>query len=127
MPDILQGDIKNLFKNPIEVKTLNDIIQKLITWQDIAKSEGTPEDNANKRQIFAQNDAPTSDYKEEDLWFDTDDDNNLYRANSSLQWISLRDGSIFSGNWSDIVDDGGKPDDAESSCLSLCGSGRTVR
>jgi len=55
---------------------------------------------AGKNRIFAQNVAPARPndyYQEGDLWFDTDDDNHIYRANSNLQWVSLRDGSIVVG------------------------------
>jgi len=62
-------------------------------WSDI-EGLNKPENNATRNQIFAQNDAPTADYKEGDLWFDTDDNNTTYRANDSLQWVSVKDGSI---------------------------------
>jgi hypothetical protein len=66
------------------------------TWNDIVPSLGKPEDNANKREIFAQNAAPTAGFKEGDLWFDTDDNNKIYRANSALTWISVQDGTAAS-------------------------------
>ena len=80
-------------------------------WRDIEGID-KPENNATRNQIFAQNAAPTKDYKEGDLWFDTDDDNKIYRANSDLSWVSVQDGSIFGGEWADILDGAGtKPDD----------------
>lgn len=61
---------------------------------DNAQSVYKPEDNATRRQIFAQNSAPTADYKEGDLWFDSDGDNTIYRASGDLLWVSVKDGSI---------------------------------
>jgi len=66
---------------------------KQIDWANVV-GEDMPEDNANKREIFAQNDAPTGNFKEGDLWFDTDDSNKIYRANSALSWVSVVDGTI---------------------------------
>lgn len=63
-------------------------------WSDINDDGNLPEDGANKREIFAQNSAPVSNYKEGDLWFDTDDSNTLYRANAALTWVSVKDGTI---------------------------------
>jgi len=77
-------------------------------WDDI-QSVNKPEDNATKREIFTQDDAPTKDFKEGDLWFDTDDNNHIYVANSALAWVSQRDGTIVTAagtaNWSEVVDD----------------------
>ena len=73
--------------------------------------ETKPEPSSTNTRIFAQNTAPEGGYVESALWFDTSNSNKIYRANGALQWVSVQDGSIFSGNWSDVVDDGGKPDD----------------
>ena len=62
-------------------------------WDDVV-GYTKPENNATKNQIFAQNAAPTGNYKEGDLWFDTDDNNKIYRANSALSWVSVVDGTI---------------------------------
>jgi hypothetical protein len=78
-------------------------------WDDIQGIDKA-DDNANKREIFAQNSAPATNYKDGDLWFDTDDSNHLYRANSALSWVSVKDGTIFSGDWDDITG-ATKPDD----------------
>lgn len=78
---------------------------------DIVDNDGLkPEDNATNRQIFAQNAAPSANYKEGDLFFDTSDGNTIYRADSTLAWVNVQDGSIFSGAWDDITG-AGKPDD----------------
>lgn len=71
-------------------------------WDDIS-GYNKADDNATRSQIFAQNAAPTQDFKEGDLWFDTDDSNKIYRANSALAWVSVQDGTIFGGAWDDIT------------------------
>ncbi len=73
---------------------------------------GKPEYAANRGKFFEQSAPPESGFLEGDSWMDNDDSNHLYIANKALQWVSVRDGSIFSGNWSGIIDDDGKkPDD----------------
>ena len=64
-----------------------------VNWDDV-ESVNKPDDNATNSHIFAQNSAPTIDFKEGDLWFDTDDNNTIYRANSALSWVSVKDGGI---------------------------------
>lgn len=53
---------------------------------------------------FSQTSAPTADLETGDLWFDTDDDNKLYRYNGTA-WTSVQDGSIPDGDlaWYDEV------------------------
>ncbi len=88
-----------------------------ISWNEIADDGQKPENRATQNKIFAQNDAPTSadSYHEGDIWFDTNDNNRIYRANASLQWVDVRDGTIATAattaNWSGVVDDdGNKPE-----------------
>ena len=59
---------------------------------------------------FSQTSAPTTDLEAGDLWFDTDDDNKLYRYDGTdpyniSGWISVQDGSIPDGDlaWEDEV------------------------
>ena len=67
-----------------------------VSWTQVVDDGQKPANRATVNNIFAQNDTPTSTdkYVEGDLWFDTDNNNEIYRANSSLQWVSVKDGSI---------------------------------
>jgi len=69
----------------------------------------------NYRNVFAQTSMPTIGMRENDLWFDTDNDNEPYRYDGT-NWSSIRDGTIATAantaNWSQIADDDThKPDD----------------
>jgi len=66
-------------------------------WSQLDRIPDQPEDEATRNKIFAQNAAPTENYKEGDLWFDTDNDNTIYRANNLLVWVSVKDGTILVG------------------------------
>ena len=50
---------------------------------------------------FSQTAAPTADLEAGDLWFDTDDNNKLYRY-SGTAWASVQDGSIPTGGLADL-------------------------
>ncbi len=74
------------------------------------------EEKETRARIFTQDNIPGLDFKEGDIWFDTDDNDHIYVANSALQWVSRRDGTIATAagtaNWSEVVDDdANKPDD----------------
>jgi len=104
MPEIVNEEKLKIELFPIltEPAMLDDLIAPQTEWSSVA-GDGTPEDKATKREIFAQNSAPTINYKSGDLWFDTDDDNHAYKANDSLVWVSVRDGLILamsSQTWS---------------------------
>lgn len=71
-------------------------LDELLNWDNIAGINKAA-DNATRNKIFAQNNAPTEGYSEGDLWFDTDDGNTAYRADSTLAWVSVQDGSIAPG------------------------------
>uniref|UniRef100_A0A6M3KAR4 Uncharacterized protein n=1 Tax=viral metagenome TaxID=1070528 RepID=A0A6M3KAR4_9ZZZZ len=68
-----------------------DFISKNIDWTELDGNPATPDNNANNRQTFAQASAPTINYNPGDIWFDTDDNNHPYQANSSYTWVSMRD------------------------------------
>ena len=105
--------IQTQVSTPEDVKTRNS---------EIIDDDGlAPEGSANRGKFFEQPLPPEADYKEGDSWMDNDDSNHLYIANKTLQWVSVRDGSIFSGDWSDVVDDGGKPDDNAEVTYALPG------
>jgi hypothetical protein len=109
MPEILNTQ-NELYKDPIKERTQDDYIEPQQIWDNVSKAEGTPQDSANNRKTFVQDDAPTKGYQEGDFWIKTNDDNHLYTANASLEWVSARDGTIFSGAWDDITG-AGKPAD----------------
>jgi hypothetical protein len=106
MPEINEPKSNELF--PIEgvPLTMEELVGEPLEWSEV-EGLGTPENKATRRQIFRQTTAPTTDYQEEDVWYDTDDDNHVYRADAELNWVSVRDGAVIapgSQNWaSDIV------------------------
>lgn len=59
-----------------------------------------------KNRTFRQDDTPVSDVnytlKEGDIWYDTNDENHIYRYNGDV-WLSCRDGSIISTRSSTFV------------------------
>lgn len=72
-----------------------DLLNAEQLWTDISGA-GKPEDNATKREVFSQDDAPTNpadDIHTGDLWIDTNDNQHLYRWSGSA-WVSQRDGGI---------------------------------
>ena len=77
----------------------------------------------NFRNIFAQTTMPVEGMRINDLWFDTDNDNEPYVYNGT-NWLSKRDGTIATAattaNWSAVVDDDThKPeDDADRTATS---------
>lgn len=77
----------------IQIPIEEEIKPIQIDWSNVG-GVSKPDNNANNRGIFAQNAAPTGNYEEGDLWFDTDDNNKIYRANSALTWVSVADGLI---------------------------------
>lgn len=84
-----------LYENQILLPSFQELLGAVVDWSQV-EGIGTPQDSANKREVFAQNSVPTSGYQSGDLWIDTDDDNHVYRANDDLAWVSVRDGSILS-------------------------------
>lgn len=52
-------------------------------------------EKGTRPRIFWQNDIPTENYKEDDVWIKLNDNNHSYYANAALQWISYRDGTIL--------------------------------
>lgn len=86
----------NIVKDQLKIIPMKEKVVLPISFRDdVETGSGKPEEGATKSKIFAQNAAPTADYKPGDLWFDTNDNNTVYRANESLAWASVKDGSIL--------------------------------
>lgn len=100
-------------QNPLKIIKAKNRIQLPVDFRDQVTGGAKPAEQATKNNIFAQNTAPTGGYQEEALWFDTSDNNKIYRANADLAWISVQDGTIFSGVWNDITGAGKPADDAD--------------
>ena len=85
----------DITQNPLPIVSAKDKIVLPISFRDgVDNGSGKPAENATNSKVFAQNSAPTGDYKAGDLWFDSDDNNTVYRANEALEWVSVKDGSI---------------------------------
>ena len=82
-------------KDPITIIPQKDKIVLLPSLGDaIAPGASKPAEGATKNTTFYQNDAPTGGYSPGDIWFDTNNNNEIYRASEALAWVSVRDGSI---------------------------------
>jgi len=104
--------IKDITPQPLEIISKKEKLSFGLSFRDdLEFGSGKPDSRANKREVFADNNAPSGSVRVGDLWFDTDDDNTAYRWNGSA-WVSVKDGGIGDANWSTLVDDdGNKPED----------------
>ena len=92
--------------NPIQIIPMKKKISAELSFRDdLAFGSGKPDSRANKREVFADNSAPDGSVRVGDLWFDTNDDNKVYRWSGS-SWISVQDGGVgtFTGDFDDISD-----------------------
>jgi len=83
--------IERIIPNNTDLPKMSDVIGTPLSFRDsVDTGSGKPDERATRNKVFAQASAPTEDYKEGDLWFDTDDGNTIYRANASLTWVSVQ-------------------------------------
>lgn len=101
--DYTSGQLFDVYCVP-DVKYSSDDEIRLPSMMLLQDVEGS----RNFKNIFTQNNIPTEGVRQNDLWFDVDDNNHPYTYNGS-SWISTRDGSIAvagtTSNWSLVIDD----------------------
>ena len=86
--DFASGQLFKIVAEPNAICQTCDII----TLDNIMILQDT-EGNRNFKNVFTQDAVPTEGMKEFDIWFETDDDNELHVYDGD-NWVSRRDGSI---------------------------------
>ena len=96
--------------NPLKIIPFKEKLGDPVSFRDgVDFGSGKPDSRANRRQVYADNSAPSGDVRSGDLWFDTNDGNTVYRWNGTA-WGNVRDTGIGSTDWPDVGDSlGNKP------------------